>query len=186
MRARLAAVLCVIFLLSGCSNGGSALDRAIALRNKILNGDGCSFQATVTADYGEKIYVFSLNCEADKNGDLSFTVASPATIKGISGKISGTGGSISFDDVVLAFPTIADGQITPVTAPWLFVKTLRGGYLKDCSLNDDGFSIAIDDSYSEEAFQLNINTKGDTPISAEIFWKGRRILTLSVENFVIV
>ena len=186
MRARLAAILSVIILLSGCSKGSDALGRAVALRNKLLSSNGCNFQANVTADYGEKIYVFSLECETDKNGDLSFQVSAPATISGISGKITGAGGSIHFDDVVLAFPTIADGQVTPVTAPWLFVKTLRSGYLKDCSLNSDGFSVSIDDSYSDEAFQLNIHTKGDTPASAEIFWKSRRILTISIENFLIL
>ena len=57
MRTRLAAVMSVIMVfLFGCSEGQDALDRAVALRNRILQGDGCSFRATVTADYGEKIY----------------------------------------------------------------------------------------------------------------------------------
>ena len=186
MRAKLAAILCVMILLSGCGKESDALGKAVALRNKLLSGNGCRFQATVTADYGEKIYIFSLDCETDKNGDLSFRVSAPATIAGIAGNVSGTGGSICFDDVVLAFPTIAGGQITPVTAPWLLIKTLRSGYLRDCSLHSDGFSMCIDDSYSDEAFQLNIDTKDDTPISAEIFWKNRRILTVAIENFVIL
>lgn len=186
MRAKFAAILCVIILLSGCNNRTDALCRAVALRNTLLDSNGCSFQATVTADYGGKIYVFTLNCETDHIGNLSFQVSTPATIAGITGKITGAGGSIHFDDVVLAFPTIADGQITPVTAPWLFVKTLRSGYLKDCSVNNDGYSISIDDSYSNEAFQLNINTKEDVPVSAEIFWKNRRIFTICIENFVIL
>ena len=183
MRRRLAAILCVLLMLSGCKGSGDSLGRAMALRNKILHEDGCSFVATVTADYGEQIYVFKMDCKTDRQGNLTFTVAEPATIAGITGKIDGTGGAITFDDKVLAFQTIADGLVTPVTAPWLFMKTLRGGYLKDAAETEQGFEMSIDDSYAEESLQLRIRTAGEVPASAEIFWQSRRILTITVENF---
>lgn len=183
MRYRVAAIICVLLLLTGCKGSGDSLDRAMALRNRVLREDGCSFTATVTADYGEQIYVFKMACKTDREGDLTFTVAEPDTIAGITGKISGTGGAITFDDKVLAFQTIADGLVTPVTAPWLFMKTLRSGYLKDAAETEQGIEISIDDSYAEEALQLRIRTVGDLPASAEIFWQSRRILTITVENF---
>ena len=183
MRARLAAIVCVLFLLSGCKGGNDALNRAVALRSRVLSGDGCSFTTTVTADYGEQIYVFKMDCKADGVGDLTFTVKEPATIAGITGKITGTGGAITFDDKVLAFQTIADGLVTPVSAPWLFLKTLRSGYLKDAAPTEQGLLISVDDSYAEKSLQLRIRTTGDLPASAEIFWQSRRILTLTVEGF---
>ena len=183
MRHRLAAIMCVLLLLTGCKGSGDSVDRAIALRNRILREDGCSFTATVTADYGEQIYVFVMDCKTDGEGNLTFTVAEPVTIAGITGKISGTGGAITFDDKVLAFQTIADGLVTPVTAPWLFMKTLRSGYLKDAAKTEQGFEMSIDDSYAEESLQLRIRTAGELPTNAEIFWQGRRILTIVVENF---
>ena len=185
MRRRLAAIICMIFLFTGCKSGDS-LNSAMALRNRILDSNGCSFRTTVTADYGEQIYEFKMDCQTDGNGDLSFSVIEPATIAGITGKISGSGGAITFEDKVLAFQTIADGLVTPVSAPWLFVKTLRSGYLKSVSETNYGYEISIDDSYAEESMQLQIQAVGDAPVSAEIFWKGRRILTLSVENFSIL
>ena len=183
MRARLAAIVCVLFLLSGCKGGNDALNRAVALRSRVLSGDGCCFTTTVTADYGEQIYVFKMDCKADGVGDLTFTVKEPATIAGITGKITGTGGAITFDSKVLAFQTIADGLITPVSAPWLFLKTLRSGYLKDAAPTEQGLLISVDDSYAENALQLRIRTTGELPASAEIFWQSRRILTLTVEGF---
>lgn len=183
MRSRLAVIILVLILLSGCKGSEDSLDRAMTLRNKVLRGDGCSFSATVTADYGEQIYVFKMDCKTDREGNLSFVVSDPATIAGITGKITGSGGAITFDDKVLAFQTIADGLVTPVTAPWLFMKTLRSGYLKDAAETESGFEISIDDSYAEESLQLRIRTVEDMPAFAEIFWQGRRILTLTVENF---
>ena len=83
----------------------------------------------------------------------------------------------------MAFRTIADGLVTPATAPWLFMKTLRSGYLKDAAETERGFEMSIDDSYAEESLQLRIRTAGETPASAEIFWQSRRILTIAIENF---
>jgi len=183
MRVRFAAILCMIVLLSGCDGSRNSLNRAVSLRNRVLNSNGCTFRTIVTADYGEQIYVFKMDCKTDREGNLSFTVAEPSTIAGITGNISGSGGQITFDDKVLAFQTIADGLVTPVTAPWLFMKTLRSGYLKAAAETEEGFEISIDDSYCEESLQLRICTVGDMPSSAEIFWQGRRILTLIVEDF---
>ena len=183
MRLRLATIVCVLLLLSGCKGNENSLDRAVALRNRVLQGNGCSFSATVTADYGEQIYVFKMDCKTDREGNLTFTVAEPVTIAGITGKVSSSGGTITFDDKALAFQTIADGLVTPVTAPWLLMKTLSSGYLKDASPTEQGFEISVDDSYAEESLQLRIRTAGDLPAFAEIFWQGRRILTLAVEDF---
>jgi len=154
------------------------------LRNKLLDSNGCSFRAVITADYGEKVYEFSMDCATDKEGNLTFLVTEPATIAGISGKISEKGGAVTFDDKVLAFQTIADGQVTPVTAPWLFMKTLRSGYIKGCTQDESNFLISIDDSYAENDLRLNITVEKNLPASGEIFWKGRRVMTVLVDDFV--
>ncbi len=183
MRVRLAAILCISIIFCGCKNSADSLKEGMNLRRQILESSGCSFHSTVTADYGEKIYVFEMDCKTDKEGMLQFSVTSPDTIAGITGKIDNEGGAITFDDKVLAFQTIADGQVTPVTAPWLLMKTLRGGYIRDSVSTEDGFEISIDDSYQEDALRLNIAVKNGLPASGEIFWQGRRILTVAVEDF---
>lgn len=183
MRGKLAGILCIIFLLTGCKSTNSGVDRAVALRNQLAECNGCTFSAKITADYGENIYTFSMDCTVDKEGNLTFTVTEPTTISGITGTISTSGGKITFDDKALAFQMMADGQITPVSAPWLFIKTLRSGYLKGCSDEENGYQISIDDSYEEEALHLNIWVEGNTPKFGEIFWNNRRVLTITVENF---
>lgn len=183
MRVKVAAILCVLFLFSGCKNADAPLDKALALRNRLLDSNGCSFQATITADYGEKVYTFEMDCKTDKEGNLIFSVTEPDTIAGITGKMTAAGGAITFDEKVLAFQAMADGQISPVTAPWLFIKTLRSGYLNGCTAGENSFDISIDDSYEEDALHLNIRVENDLPVASEIFWQGRRVLTLVVENF---
>lgn len=184
MRVKLSALLlCVSVFLFGCKSSNDCMDKAVAFRNKLLGSSGCSFQAEITADYGEKVYQFSMACTADKEGNVTFEVTEPVSISGICGKITSQGGAITFDDQILAFQSLADGQITPVNAPWLLIKTLRSGYIRSCTDSDDGFEISIDDSYEENALRLVISFEDDVPDECEIFWKGRRVLTVDVEEF---
>lgn len=187
MRVKLAVCLCFVILLTGCDRTAKSLNHALLLRNKLLESDGCKFNAAVTADYGDEMYHFSMDCQVDKEGNLSFAVTEPMSISGIKGRVSESGGSLTFDDRVLAFQTIADGQITPVAAPWLFIRTLRSGYINASTEMDDGYTVVMDDSYREDALKLQFRINRDNlPEFGEIFWKGCRILTVSVKDFTIL
>lgn len=173
-------ILCTIFLV-GC-NGNAAMDEALALRGAILQAKSCSFTTVITADYGDMTYSFTMDCLSDEQGNVTFTVTKPETIDGITGKLTADGGSVTFDDTALAIPMLTDDLITPVSAPWILMRTLRGGYITSCA---DG-RITIDDSYADDALKLDITLDADhKPAIAEIYWKNRRILTLEVTSFVL-
>lgn len=182
---RVIAFLIVVLLLGGCSGNSNEMDRAISLRSKILEAEVCSFVGIVTADYGDKEYTFSLDCHMESDGAVSFEVIAPDEIKDIKGSISASGGKLTFDQQALLFELLADGQISPVGMPWIFTKTLRSGYIKGCSANEDGLYIQIDDSYADNALLLEVWTDSqDIPVRAELLWQGRRVLSMHVENFV--
>ena len=62
----LAMILTFFLLLTGCGKtGGTAMDQALQFRAALLAAKGCSFSAKITADYGEKVYTFGMDCEAD-------------------------------------------------------------------------------------------------------------------------
>ena len=184
MRRKIAVIVCIILLFSGCSSGSAGIEQAQSLRGKLNSSSGYSFRANITADYGTALYEFTLDCQVDREGNLSFTVITPESISGITGRINAQGARLTFEDKVLAFEPIADGQITPVTAPWVLIMTLRGGYLNGCTEDKDGYLLTIDDSYQDDALRLNIRINKDLlPQWAEIFWQNRRVLTLAVENF---
>lgn len=179
--------LMVVLLCSGCKGENQELERMMAFRASLLSGMGCSFQAVITADYQDELYRFTLDCSCDEQGTLRFTVLEPETISGISGVISGEGGKLTFDnEVALTFEMLADGQVTPVTAPWLLVKTLRGGYVTSCATEDSMMRISIDDTYENDALRLDVWFSDDLPKHAEILWADRRILSLEVTNFEIL
>ncbi len=180
-------LLVLLICLPGCSGEPREIERGMALRTRLLQAAACSFDADITADYGDKVHQFSLHCQGNGQGDITFTVAAPESIAGITGTISEEGGKLTFDGVALQFDTMADGQASPVTAPWILLKTLRGGYLTSACMEEDLLRLTIDDSYEEDALQLDIwLDQEDLPVRGEILYDGRRILTLDVKNMVIV
>ena len=97
------------------------------LRSRILQASACVFRMDITADYEDQLHTFSMDCRMDSQGSVTFTVLKPDTIAGITGMLSGDGGGLTFEDTVLHFPMLADGRLSPVSAPWILMKTLRGG-----------------------------------------------------------
>jgi len=174
----------IIILLSGCGNSHSPLDQALQLRETILKASTISFCADITADYGSEIYTFQMECTEKSEGDMTFTIISPDTIAGITGTISEDQPAFTFDDKILAFPPLADGQITPVMAPHVLLKILRGGYISACSSESDGYCIYLDDSYLENQLHVQVYTNTDfIPIRAEIVYNDYRILSLDISKY---
>lgn len=184
---RLLVLLLLVFALSGCKGSAEPLDQAVALRKDILSSNGCSFTATITADYVDVTYNFAVDCAVDKDGKLNFTVTEPESIAGITGTVSPEGGKLTFDDHALAFPVLADGELSPVSGPYIFMKALRGGYINGCGEDADLIRVSVDDSYEQDALHLDLwLDKNNLPVQADIHWQGRRVLLLQVADFKIL
>lgn len=179
-------ILCVI-LLSGCSKPSDEVEVGMHLRSNLLQAQETSFKADITADYGDKIHIFSMECRSDVKGDLMFTVLEPESISGITGKLTGEGGILTFDDTALHFELLADEQLSPISAPWVLMKTLRSGYLTSACTEDGRIRLSIDDSYESDPLRLDIWLNPENlPAQADILYDGRRILSVVVADFEIL
>ncbi len=180
---RILSLLCVVFLLGGCGKKDTLPDKIMSFRQRLLNG-GCVFDTEITADYGDRTYTFAMNCKMEKDGSVVFTVTAPESIAGITGVMSEMSGGLTFDDQVLAFEMLADGQITPVSAPWHMLEALRGGFLHGYCETDEGMLVQINDSYKGENLlsEIHMDREGNL-LSCELYWSERRFMTLSVSNF---
>lgn len=184
---RIGIVLLVCMLLAGCSGTPRELETGMELRSRLLKAENVSFDADISADYGDKLHLFSMACSADPEGNLSFTVTAPETISGITGRISMGSGKLTFDDTALHFDLLTDDQLSPVSAPWILMKTLRSGYLRAAGREEEHIRLTIDDSYEEDALQLDIwLDEKNLPDKAEILYDGKNILSLHVKNFEIL
>lgn len=186
MKKAISLLLCLM-LLTGCSAVPGEIKTGMELRSRLLQATACTFTADITADYGDSLHAFAMDCTCDSQGSITFTVTEPETISGISGRISGEGGSLTFDEAALHFDLLAEEQLSPISAPWILMKTLRSGYITSACTENNKILLSIDDSYEDNALRLDIwlNREG-TPENADILYDGRRILSFSVENFKIL
>lgn len=178
---RLLPLLLVFFL--GCSAPDRDMEEALALRSQCLSAAGITFDAEIGADYITNIERFALDCAFDATGRMAFTVTEPDDIEGIRGSVSGTEGAVEFDDAVLAFPLMADGRLSPLSAPWVLVKALREGYIVSAVREGELLHLTIDDSYADNALTVDIWLEEGTVQEAEIAWEGRRCVTMTVDDF---
>lgn len=184
---RVTVVLIFMILICGCGNNNSNIDKAMSLRDSLLSANKCFFSVQINADYQSECYSFRMDCTADEKGNINFSITAPETIAGITGSISENDGKLTFDDKYLVFAPFIDGLISPVSAPWMFMNTLRSGYISGCLEDENGSTFVFNDSFQDSALELMITMDANSiPTSAEIFWQGRRAVTLVVENFTIV
>lgn len=184
---RVFALLLSIVLLSGCKSEDDLIGQVVDLRASIAGCTECNFSAVITADYGEATYTFGMNCCYDGGGDMKLSVTAPESISGITAQISQGTGKLIFDDQALVFEMIADGQISPICGPWLVMEALCSGYISICGTDGEYIRAQIDDSFAGAQFHVDIWINTDKqPVRAEIVWQGRRILSIDINEFVIV
>ena len=176
-------LLATVLLLAGCGGTKDAQNDLLEMRRELC-AKQCAFLAEIHADFGEITYDFKLDCQFDTDGSMIFAIVSPDTISGITGKIDSAGGALTFEDKAVAFEFLADGQVSPVCAPWLVMKGLRSGFLASWAAEDGGTMLSVDDSFEGNSVNFRVFVTRDLhPLSAEILWEGRCILSIAVENF---
>lgn len=184
---RIVAVCLLFLLIPACGRRQNEMDEILLFRETLLQSQGCTFSCKISADYGSEVWEFAADCSADREGNITFSITAPESIAGIKGQISASGGRFTFDNAVLGFPLLADGTLSPASAPWIFMRSIRSGYLISCGHDSEGVRINVNDSYEDDALMLDILMDTDSaPEYAEIFWKGRRILAMDIENFEIL
>ena len=180
---RILGFLVIMAIATGCSSENREMDKAVAFRERLLSAEGCSFSAAVTADYGDSLQEFSMDCQGDQTGKLGFEITKPQSIAYIRGEITASGGNILFENQALYLPLLTDDLLTPASAPWIFLKTLRSGYITSAGSEGQLLHLSIDDSYEDDALNLDIWIDGDRPVRADILHEGKRFLSLEIENF---
>lgn len=174
--------LILALFLAGCQTS-SELERGMALRSSVLKAEQTELDAKITASFEDRSGTFQLHCTFNKQGDMSFTVTAPESISGIQGTVSQEGGKLRFADTVLFFELLTDEKLSPVTAPWIFMKALRGGCITSACTENGQLRISVDDSYEDDALNLDIWCgENDLPQYVEILSDGMRILSIEVKN----
>ena len=123
------SVFCLaLVLMSACST--NAKTGADMVREKYAGFTGCKLSVDITADFGNRVSVYSITYER-AGGQGIITIEKPDEIAGITATITADGGSLSYDGLILETGKLAGTALTPIDAVPTMLDTWASGYMTD-------------------------------------------------------
>jgi len=185
-RKRWVWMLPLFLLVVACSSDHADSGQfALSFRTALLGASGCVFSAEITSDYGDHVFVFGMDCQS-KDGQMHLHVKEPDSIADIIATVSEDGTDISFEDVELEFGLLANGQVSPVTVPWLLEQCWRGAYIAWSGADGDTQRITYLRGYDHEELTVDTWFSDGKPIYAEVLIDGVKCISVEILDFQII
>jgi hypothetical protein len=173
-------------LLCSCGRGGQTIaDKTLEIRTAIIAATEITATATVTADYGDRVYAFSLDyAGGDTGGDI--TVLAPPEIAGVTARVSGGDGvSLTYDGATLDTGVLADGETTPMSVIPQLIAQWKTGFVTSGVAERYGErdALAMTTDLSDTVSQKTwFDRETNLPICSEIISDGNLILSVTFEK----
>ena len=123
MKLFCAPIVCLLLaaLLGGCSKTESENDLALQLRSDFLAMDGCSGTMDVTADYGQRVYEYTVSFSSTQKDGMTLVITAPEEVAGITATVENGQTFLKFDGV----------QLSPLDALPAFIAAMQSGYIAE-------------------------------------------------------
>lgn len=190
MNKRLLFLPMMLLLLTGCGggqekeNGAEAL--AVAIRGEYLAMTSYSLQAQVNADYGQRVYDFTLSVTWDGT-ETAVTIREPEMLSGVTARITGDEGTLEYEDLSLETGFLDDDGLSPVSALPALMEAARSQYIDRCTLADGVLEVHCADPEEKPGTGQEIVLWFDTQTHAltggEISQDGRRVIACDITEF---
>ncbi|SMC45582.1 hypothetical protein [Papillibacter cinnamivorans] len=105
----------ILLFASGCT-GGSPGEKTRQVRETYTGAEGFVMTAKVTADYGERVYEYTLRYTYVKDGDGQIEVLEPELIAGIQAVVREDGLELIYDGASLETGRLSGDGLTPMDA----------------------------------------------------------------------
>ena len=95
------ALMIPLLLTSGCFGGGEGqrlLDQALTIRGEYLTMSNFSARAELTADYGQRIYPYTLGVTGSDE-EITLTILEPDLLSGITARMKRDGSFLEYEDL---------------------------------------------------------------------------------------
>lgn len=135
---RASSVICVLMmtlLLSACGGAGGQSgpqEQALAIRGEYLAADGCTAKLKVTADYGQRVYTYTVDVTV-ADGESVLTVTAPEELAGITARLTDGDSQLEYDGAVLETGPLSSDGLTPLSAVPALLDSARSGFIDSCT-----------------------------------------------------
>ena len=182
MRLKFAVPMLLLLLLCACGAGETSAQTPVSFRTGLKEAEGCSFVAALTADYGEYIRQFTLECHC-ASGALTLTVQDPYNAAGITAVVSGDQAEVSFGDTILAVEEFSTRRISPMAAPYILERAWSEGYIS--ATGTDGTCETVEYLLGYGSDELIVTTffENGLPLRAEISDGANVLIHCEISDF---
>lgn len=138
MRRCVCALMISVLLLSGCGSKVNTADElALNIRTEYMAMTGFHAIADIVADYGERIYEYTLDAVWQKDGETVLTVIKPEMIAGITARIKDGSSILQYDGASLETGELSPDGFSPVEAIPALVGYITSGYMAECGIEEE-------------------------------------------------
>lgn len=143
MRRPICALMMTLVLLTGCSRAGqgtgcSAEELALNIRTEYLAMTACRVSADITADYGQRVYEYSMDISWQKGGETRLTVTAPENIAGITARIQDGKSYLEYDGASLETGVLSGTGLSPIEVVPAALNYILSGYMAECDFETVG------------------------------------------------
>lgn len=194
-RSRVICVLMITLLLTACGPVGEEhgpLEQALALRGEYLASEGCTAEMEVTADYGQRVYTYTVAVTVS-DGRTTLRVAAPEEVAGFTAHLDGAQGSMEYDGAVLETGELSADGLTPLSAVPALLEAARSGFIGGCTREMLGERTALRVQCHDPAAEpgtgrettLWFDADSHVLLRGEISLDGRRVITCEFLEFIL-
>ena len=174
----LGAILCAC---NGQENTDPA-QQALAFRQNVMQNI-CSFEAEISADFGDTVCLFTLSCIHTPGNGTQMTITAPETLAGLTATASEEGAKLVFDGAEAAFGTLEGLGLSPMTAPELLAEAWEAGYIQYTGLEDGLLHVTYLCGYDEDEYRADTWFQNGAPVRAELSCDGYMAVQIDVTDF---
>lgn len=190
MKKQLLFLPMMLLLLTGCGGGQEgktgAEALAVEIRGEYMAMTGYSLQAQVNADYGQRVYDFTLSVTNDGE-ETAVVIREPEMLSGVTARIHGEEGTLEYDDLSLETGFLDGESLSPVSALPTLMEAARTQYIDRCTLADGVLEVHCadpeQDSGTGQEVTLWFDAQTHALTSGEISQDGRRVIACQITEF---
>jgi len=127
-------MILLLLVLGGCGGNGKNSEEAQALeiRTDYLAMSACSGTAEIRADYGQRVYDYTIDFTWQKEGDMVLTITQPLELTGVTATLHEGETLLQFEDVRLETGPISSEGLSPVDSLPALLEYIRSGNITQC------------------------------------------------------
>lgn len=182
MRLKIAVPMLLLLLLCACGARETSAQTPVRFRTSLTQAGGCDFVAAVTADYGDYIRQFTINCDCEP-GKTECTVQEPEYASGITAAVSGEEASVRFGDTVLAVEEFSSRKISPVAAPYISERAWSEGYISATGMDGEMETVEYTLGYGSDQLTVITYFSGQVPVLSAISDGKADLITCKITDF---